>query len=156
MEETMISGITTDSFIARIAIIGVKDEPGVAFNIFKTLADKNINIDIILQSIGRDNSKDIIFTVSKNDKYAAIEALNSNRELLGFNSFSVNDDLCKITLSGSGMLKNSGIASLMFEALSDANININEISTSEIKISVLIDAKNEESAKRSIHKKFFG
>lgn len=156
MEETKISGIAKDSDIARIAIVGLKDEPGIAFKIFRVLAKSNINIDIILQSIGRDDTKDISFTVAKNDKDAAIEALTANQGALGFKTLSVSDKICKVSIVGAGMIKSSGIAVTMFEALYDANVNIHMISTSEIKVSVLIDADKADTAMQAIHKKFFG
>ncbi len=156
MEETKISGIAKDSDIARIAIVGVKDEPGIAYKIFRVLAKSNINVDIILQSIGRDNTKDISFTVAKTDKDAAVEALQANKEIIGFSSLSVSDKVCKVSIVGAGMIKSSGIAVMMFEALYDAKINIHMISTSEIKVSVLIDTDMADIAMQAIHKKFFG
>ncbi len=156
MEETKISGIAKDSNIARIALIGLKDEPGIAFKVFRVLANKNINIDIILQSIGRDDTEDISFTVAKGDMDAAVEALNANKGALGFKSLEVSDKVCKVSIVGAGMISSPGIAVLMFEALYDAKINIHMISTSEIKVSVLIDAEKADLAMQSIHKKFFG
>lgn len=156
MEETKISGIAKDSDIARIAIVGVKDEPGIAYKIFRVLAKSNINVDIILQSIGRDNTKDISFTVAKTDKDAAVEALEANKEIVGFKSISISDKVCKVSIVGAGMIKSSGIAVMMFEALFEANINIHMISTSEIKVSVLIDSEMADLAMQAIHKKFFG
>ncbi len=156
MEETKISGIAKDNDIARIALVGLKDEPGIAFKIFRVLAKSNINVDIILQSIGRDDTKDISFTVAKVDKDAALEALETNKEVIGFKSLSVSDKVSKISIVGAGMIKSSGIAVMMFEALFDANINIHMISTSEIKVSVLIDTDKADAAMQAIHKKFFG
>lgn len=156
MEDTKISGIAKDSDIARIALIGLADEPGTAFRIFRVLAKSNINVDIILQSIGGDDTKNISFTVAKSDMEAAVSALNENREVLGFNDIKVSDKVCKISIVGAGMIKSPGIASLMFEALYDANVNIHMISTSEIKVSVLIDAEHADLAMQSIHRKFFG
>ena len=156
MEETKISGIAKDSNIARIALIGLKDEPGIAFKVFRVLAKKDINIDIILQSIGRDETEDISFTVPKGDMEAAVEALNANKDVLGFKSMEVSDKVSKVSIVGAGMISSPGIAVLMFEALYDAKINIHMISTSEIKVSVLIDADQADLAMQSIHKKFFG
>ncbi|NLL46217.1 MAG: aspartate kinase [Clostridiales bacterium] len=156
MEDTKISGVAKDSDIARIALLGLADEPGTAFRIFRVLAKSGINVDIILQSIGRDETKDISFTVAKPDMEAAVSALNENKEVLGFNDIKVSDKVCKISIVGAGMIKSPGIAARMFEALYDANVNIHMISTSEIKVSVLIDEEHADLAMQSIHRKFFG
>jgi aspartate kinase len=156
MEDTKISGVAKDSDIARIALIGLKDEPGTAFKIFRVLAKSNINVDIILQSVGGDDTKEISFTVAKADMDAAVQALNENKAVLGFKDIDVSDKFCKISIVGAGMIKSPGIAARMFEALYEANVNIHMISTSEIKISVLIDVEHAEMAMQSIHKKFFG
>lgn len=156
VEETKISGIAKDANIARIALVGLRDRPGVAFRVFRTLSRKNINVDIIIQSIGREDSKDISFTVAKSDMEAAVETLRADREAIGFERIDISSNVCKISIVGAGMINSSGIASLMFEALYDANININMISTSEIKVSVLIDSADADNAMRAIHTKFFG
>ena len=129
--------------------------PGVAFKVFKPLADRNIKVDIILQSVGRENTKDISFTVSKYDKDAVLEALLLNKEKVDFEDISVSENLCKVTISGSGMLKNSGFASMVFEALYEKNIEIHMISTSEISISVLVDSALAETAEQAIYKRIF-
>jgi aspartate kinase len=156
MEETRISGIAKDSDIARIALVGLRDEPGVAFKVFRLMAAQNINVDIILQSIGRENSKDISFTVHKGDLKPAENALLTEKESIGFASLDVSSTLCKVSIVGAGMINSSGVAASMFEALYDANVNIHMISTSEIKVSVLIDDVNAEIAMKAIHRKFFG
>ncbi|MBO6010207.1 MAG: aspartate kinase, partial [Oscillospiraceae bacterium] len=137
MEETKISGIAKDSNIARIALVGLKDEPGVAFKIFRDMAKANINVDIILQSIGRDSTKDISFTVAQSDVDAAMKTLMENRDAIGFQNLSMDDTVCKLSIVGAGMINRPGIAAMMFEALYDAKVNIRMISTSEIKVSVL-------------------
>ncbi|NLL38161.1 MAG: aspartate kinase [Clostridiales bacterium] len=156
VEEVKISGIAKDSNIARIALIGLKDIPGVAFRVFRTLARKNISVDIIIQSIGREDTKDISFTVAKSDMENARELLLAEKEAIGFERIDISDSVCKVSIVGAGMINSSGIASKMFEALYDANININMISTSEIKVSVLIDERDADNAMRAIHTKFFG
>ncbi len=156
MEETKISGIAKDSNIARIALVGLKDEPGVAFKIFRDMAKVKINVDIILQSIGRDNTKDISFTVAKNDVDAAVRTLMENRESIGFQNLSMDDTVCKLSIVGAGMINSPGIAAMMFEALYDAKVNIHMISTSEIKVSVLIDEADADIAMKAVHQKFFG
>lgn len=155
MEEIKVNKVIKDNSIVSFAIMDVKDEPGVAFNIFETLAKKNINIDIIMQSVGRDNSKDISFTVAKKDKDVTLEALLTNRERLGFKNISVTDKVCKITIFGSGMLKSSGFASTIFDVLYEKNINIHIISTSEISISILIDSEMADVAEQVIRQKLF-
>jgi Aspartokinases len=155
MEEIKINNIIRDSEITRISIFGLKDVPGVAFNLFKPVAERDIKVDIILQSIGRDDTKDISFTIAKNEKDAVLDVLLSNREILGFKDISVSENLCKVTISGSGMLKNSGFATKVFEALYEKNIEIHMISTSEISISVLVDSELANIAEQSIYNKLF-
>jgi len=155
VEQTKISGIAKDTNVARIAIIGLRDEPGVAFKVFRVLSKNKINVDIILQSIGRDGTKDISFTVAKSDMELAERTLNENKEEIGFDDISVSGDIAKVSIVGAGMMSSPGVASLMFEALYDAKININMISTSEIKISVLVPVADADRAIAAIHRKFF-
>jgi aspartate kinase len=154
MEKMLIKGVAKDDNITRISIIGVPDEPGFAFKIFSLLASLKINVDIILQSIGRDGTKDITFTVGIGDTKAAIDALTEAQSELGFVGFSYDDDISKVSIVGAGMESNPGVASMMFEALYEANINIHMISTSEIKISVLIDKEHSRAAVAAIHEAF--
>lgn len=155
MEQRMISGVAKDTNVARIALIGVKDEPGVAFKVFTKLSQEKINVDIILQSIGRGNTQDISFTVTQTDMEKAEAVLMNSKESIGFESLSVKPDVAKVSIVGAGMMTSHGIAALMFEALYDAKININMISTSEIKISVLVDEADADRAVAAIHAKFF-
>ena len=154
MEKMLISGVASDKDIARISVIGIKNEPGKAFEIFSLMAREKISVDIILQSIGRNNTKDISFTVHKADLKQAIAVLEANKERLKVDEIVFTDDVAKLSIVGAGMATNTGVASLMFEALFDAGININMISTSEIKISVLIDEKDVEAATIAVHDKF--
>ncbi len=154
VEKMLVSGVAADKDVARIALVGLKDEPGVAFHLFQLMAKENINVDIILQSIGRPNSKDISFTVAKDDAERAKATIENHHEALGFSSVSIDNSVSKVSLVGAGMLSNAGVASKMFEALYDAGINIDMISTSEIKISILIDAKYTEEAVNAIHEAF--
>ena len=156
MEQSKISGVARDINIARIALIGLRDEPGVAFKVFRALANVKINVDIILQSIGRGNTKDISFTVAIADLEKAEELLTEQREALGYSEISVDNNVAKVSIVGAGMMSASGVAALMFEALYDAKINIGMISTSEIKISVLVEKKEADRAVSAIHAKFFG
>jgi len=155
VEKLLVRGVARDNDVARIAVIGVDDTPGKAYRMFALLAKKNINVDVILQSIGRDDSKDISFTVSRSQMEEAIKVLNDNLEDIGAKAITHDEKISKVSIVGSGMLSNPGVAARMFEALYDANINIRMISTSEIKVSVLIDEDMAEKAVQAIHHKFF-
>ena len=155
VEKTHVSGIARDNNSALIALIGLADIPGTAFKIFSLLASKKINVDIILQSIGRDTTKDISFTLSKAHLPAAIEILNEAQSTIGFKDISVNEKISKLSIVGAGMANNPGVAAGMFEALYNAGINIQMISTSEIKVSVLIDLKDSDKAVQVVHDRFF-
>lgn len=155
MEKTHVSGVAKDKDVARIALVGLADQPGIAFKIFSLLARRDINVDIILQSIGRDDSKDISFTIAEGDAQAAKELMEENRELIGCRSIEVSTDVAKVSIVGAGMAHNAGVACKMFEALFSAGININMISTSEIKVSVLVDEREADRAVQAIHDRFF-
>ena len=154
MEKMLISGVAKDNNVSRIAIVGLDDTPGVAFKVFNKLAQAKVNIDIILQSVGRDGTKDITFTVTEDQSKEAVEAIESMRDVLTFKSVSADNSITKVSIVGAGMETHPGVASKMFEALADANINIQNISTSEIKISVLIDEKDADRAVIAVHDKF--
>ncbi|MCX7842278.1 MAG: aspartate kinase [Clostridia bacterium] len=154
VEKILIRGVTRDSNIARIAVMGVEDKPGVAFRLFSLLAKENISVDLIIQSIGRDNTKDISFTVSRDSLDKALLVLNSNLSLIGAKEIDFSDSYSKVSIVGAGAVNNPGIAATMFEALYDADINIHMISTSEIKISVLVDKKDSDRAVNVIHDRF--
>lgn len=155
MEKMLISGVAGDDDVARVSIIGVEDTPGRAFEIFSTFARNKINIDIILQSIGRHGTKDISFTVSESAFPEVQRIISENKERWNIKDVDYNHDVAKVSVVGGGMVANTGIASRMFEAMYDANINISMISTSEIKISVLIDKSDMKKAMRAIHDKFY-
>ena len=155
MEKTHVSGVAKDKNVARIALVGLADRPGIAFKIFSMLAKEHINVDIILQSIGRDGSKDISFTVARDDGERAREVMEANREAIGCKSVELNDQIAKISIVGAGMAHNAGVACKMFEALFSAGININMISTSEIKVSVLVDERDADRAVQAVHDRFF-
>ena len=155
VEQMKISGIAKDNNVARIAVVGVPDEPGVAFKLFRTLANSNINIDVILQSIDRNGTNDISFTVSESDFEKAMELVEGRKENLKYKDLYGDKKVAKVSIVGAGMLSSSGVAATMFEALSDAKINIQMISTSEIKVSVLIDEASADKAVQVIHNKFF-
>ncbi|MDR0489778.1 MAG: aspartate kinase, partial [Oscillospiraceae bacterium] len=155
VELSKISGVACDKNIARFALIGLRDEPGVAFKVFRALANAKINVDIILQSIGRDATKDISFTVAISDKELAEAVLLEHKKSLGYTEISIDDNIAKVSIVGAGMMSASGVAAQMFEALYDAKINIGMISTSEIKVSVLVDKSESDRAVSAIHSKFF-
>jgi len=154
VESMMVRGIAKDNDVARISICHIEDTPGKAFRIFSLLAKHNINVDIILQSIGRENTKDISFTVSEGKLKEALDIIESNKDVIGYGDLSYTTEVSKVSIVGAGMVTNPGVAAKMFEALFDANINIHMIATSEIKVSVLIDQGLENLAVRAIQDKF--
>ncbi|MDR2670202.1 MAG: aspartate kinase [Oscillospiraceae bacterium] len=156
VEQLNVSGVTRDDNVARIALVGLDDMPGKAFRIFSLLAARKINVDVILQSIGRGDTKDISFTVQKQMLEAARAILEEHRDVIGYADMVISDTISKVSIVGAGMVGNAGVAAEMFEALAAANINIQMISTSEIKVSVLIDARDAQQAVQVIHDKFFG
>ncbi|MER2080661.1 MAG: aspartate kinase [Ruminococcus sp.] len=155
MEKMLISGVAKDTEIARISVTGVPNIPGIAFKMFSKLSKKDINVDIILQSIGHDGKKDISFTVAKNRGQDAVDALSDYMIDHGADEILLDTNVAKISIVGAGMESHAGVATKMFEALYDAQINIHMISTSEIKISVLINADDADKAVKAIHDKFF-
>lgn len=155
VEKTTIAGVAKDTSIARIALIGLRHNPGVAFQVFDLLSKHNINVDLILQSIGREDSKDISFTVHEKDLEDAQEILTENQEVLCFDHIEVDGNIGKVSIVGAGLMTNCGMAARMFEALYEAGINIQMINTSEIRVSVLLDEGDVDRAVRAIHTKFF-
>ena len=155
MEKMLISGVAKDTDVARISVMGVPNIPGLAFKMFSKLSAKDINVDIILQSIGHDGKKDISFTVAKNRGEEAVALMKEYTENLGAEEILYDDKVAKISIVGAGMESHAGVATKMFEALYDAQINIQMISTSEIKVSVLIDSADADKAVSAIHSKFF-
>ncbi len=154
VERMLISGVALDTDAVRIAVLGLRDVPGVAFKVFDTLARKNINVDVILQSIGRAGTKDISFTVNRDDLDDAVAALEENQERLGFKELHSERNIAKLSIVGSGMLSNPGVAAKMFESLYNEGVNINMISTSEIRITVLINEKDGIRAMNAVHDAF--
>ncbi|MBQ7109463.1 MAG: aspartate kinase [Clostridia bacterium] len=154
MEKMLIRGVTRDNDVARIAVIGVEDTPGIAFKIFSALAKEGINVDMILQSVGREGSKDIAFTVTKANREKTLAVIEDLKGTLSYSEVNCRDNLSKVSIVGAGMVANPGVAAKMFEALFAADINIHMIATSEIKVSVLINVANAEHAVQVIHDKF--
>ena len=155
MEKSHISGVAKDKNVARLALVGLEDTPGIAFKIFSLLARNNVNVDIILQSIGRSDTKDISFTVAKGDMELARQLLEDSRDSIRFDHIDVSDNIAKVSIVGAGMINNPGVAAAMFEALFNAGININMISTSEIKVSVLVHMSDADRAVQVIHDRFY-
>ncbi len=155
MEKLLVSGVAADKNTARIAVIGLEDQPGVAFKLFNHLAKYNINVDIILQSVGRDGTKDISFTVSEDNVDEAVEILERHRSgSLKCQKIDIEKKVAKVSIVGAGMMSNAGVAAKMFEALYDVGVNIKMISTSEIRVTVLIDEIYVEKAMKAVHDKF--
>lgn len=155
MEKMLVSGVASDKNVARIAVIGLEDQPGVAFKLFRHLANHNVNVDMILQSIGRGNTKDISFTVTEDMADVAVETVERHRSgSLKCQDVKVNKNVSKVSVVGAGMQTNPGVAAQMFEALYDANVNIQQISTSEIRVTVLIDRADTDKAMNAVHKEF--
>ena len=154
VEKMLIRGVTRDNDVARISVIGLEDTPGIAFRIFSLLAKASINVDVILQSIGHNDKKDISFTVSRANLNHALEILEAEKDVIKFEQLNHREDVSKVSIVGAGMVNNPGVAAKMFEALYDAGINIHMISTSETKVSVLINIAKAERAVEAIHEKF--
>ena len=152
VEGMLIKGVAKDTDVAVITILNVPDEPGTSFKIFGLLAQKNINVDIILQSTGRDGKKDISFTCAESEAETAMRVL---REGAHFDQITCDETCAKVSIVGAGMQSHSGVASKMFEAMSNNNINIKMISTSEIKISCIIDREDADKAVSAIHDMLF-
>ena len=154
VEKMLIRGVTRDNDVARIAVVGLENTPGIAFRVFSQLAQENINVDMILQSVGREGTKDIAFTVTRENEAKTLEVLEGLKDILNYKEVNHRDDLSKVSIFCAGMVNNPGVAAKMFEALFDNDINIHMISTSEIKVSVLIKLENAEKAVKVIHDKF--
>ncbi len=154
MEGMIISGVAADKNVAMVSVMRVKDEPGVAFRIFNTLAQKKISVDIILQSIGRDGTKDILFTVAKTDLDETISALEAAKSVIGAKKITGDEHIAKVSIVGTGMETHTDTAARMFEALYNAGINVRMIDTAEIRMTVIIDEEYADKALRVVHDAF--
>ena len=154
VERMLVSGVAADKNVTRISVVGLQDKPGVAFRLFDALAKANINVDMILQSIGRDDTKDITFTIPRDCTDDALAALENISETIKMQEVKTKTDVAKVSVVGAGMMSNPGVAAKMFECLFNANINIRMISTSEIRVTVLIDEREVEKAMIAIHDMF--
>ncbi|MCR4648465.1 MAG: aspartate kinase [Lachnospiraceae bacterium] len=151
VEKMLVSGVAVDKNAERISIIGLEDKPGTAFRVFDALAKANINVDMILQSTGRNNTQDISFTVDGNFGDEAIKVLEDNKARLKYQNIDMEKNVCKVSIVGAGMMSNPGVAAKMFECLYNEHINIKMISTSEIRVTVLIDVNDADRAANAIH-----
>lgn len=154
VEKRLVSGVAADKNAARISLIGLKDVPGVAFKLFNLLAKENINVDIILQSVGRDGTKDISFTVDRENLKSSLAVIENNKESLTAQKIESEENVAKVSVVGAGMMTDPGVAAKMFEALFNEGINIKMICTSEIRVTVLIDASDVDRATRAVHDAF--
>ena len=154
VERMLVSGVAADNNVARISVLGVENKPGIAFKIFNLLAKNRINVDIIIQSIGREERKDISFTVAKEDLQDTMDLLETNKASITANDITSEEGVAKLSIIGAGMCSNPGVAARIFEALYGANINIKMIATSEIRITVLIDEGDVKRAMRTVHDAF--
>ena len=154
VERMLISGVAADKNVARVSVLGVENRPGIAFRIFDLLARNNLNVDIIIQSIGREDRKDISFTVAKTDLDEVMELLRANQKKLTAQDIVSEEGVAKLSVVGAGMCSHPGVASRMFEALYSANVNIKMIATSEIRITVLVDQRDVERSMRTVHDAF--
>ena len=155
MEKMLISGVAKDTDVARLFVTCVPDRPGMVFKLFSKLAAKKINVDVILQSVGRDNTKDIAFTVARAKGLEAKEICEQFAASIGAGIVDYDDDVAKVSIVGAGMESHAGVAAKMFEALYDKQVNIRMIATSEIKVSVIINKDDADRAVMAIHDKFF-
>lgn len=154
VERMLVSGVAADKNVTRISVVGLPDKPGVAFRLFDALSNANINVDMILQSIGREGSKDITFTIPRDCTDDAVNALEKIKASIGAQDIKIKTDVAKVSAVGAGMMSNPGVAAKMFECLYNANINIRMISTSEIRVTVLIAEEEVEKAMIAIHDAF--
>lgn len=154
MERMLVSGVAADKNTARIAVMGLKDQPGVAFKVFHLLAKRNINVDVILQSVGRDGTKDITFTVDRDNLKETVEVLEEYKESLTAQTIETEENVAKVSIVGAGMMSNPGVAASMFETLYNVGVNIKMISTSEIRVTVIIDEADVDKAVRAVHDAF--
>ena len=156
VEKMLIKGVAKDDGVARVALVGVPDNPGIAFKVFSRVAKAHICVDNILQSVGRDGTKDIAFTVPADDADTAVEALQDYCDMVGAQALTVDKNVTKISIVGAGMETHESVAAGMFEALADAGVNIQTISSSEIRVSVLVEKKDADRAVEAVHRHFFG
>ena len=155
LEDLVIDGVTKDDYISRITVVGLENKIGETYKLFKVLSDNNINLDVIMQSFGEYVTKDIAFTVEMGSLDKTLKVLEDNREYLGYKDVYHTENLSKVSIVGTGIANKPGVATQMFEALYENNINMHMVTTTEIKISVLVETSEADTAVRAIHNKFF-
>ena len=156
VEKMLIKGVAKDDSVARVTVVELPDSPGIAFKVFSRVAQAHIPVDDILQSVGRNGTKDIAFTVPAKSGAEAVAALQEYCDMMGAKELQCDDNFAKVSIVGAGMETHEGVAAGMFEALADANINIQMINSSEIRVSVLVDKKDADRAVEAVHRHFFG
>jgi aspartate kinase len=154
LEKAIVSGVTHDTSEAKATVLSVPDRPGVAARLFRALADAGVNIDMIVQNVSAEGATDISFTLPKADMHAAEPILARFRETIGARGVALDPDIAKVSLIGAGMKSHPGVAADMFEALAEAGINIEIISTSSIRISCVVRASDVERAVNAVHERF--
>jgi len=154
VEKMLVSGVAGDKDTARISVIGLQDKPGTIFKLFNVLAKKKINVDVILQSTGREGTKDVSFTIAQSTLDETLAVLNEHKEMLTIQEITYDDKVAKVSIVGAGMVSNHGVAARMFEYLFNSGINIQMVSTSEIRVTVIIDETEVEKAMIAVHEGF--
>jgi len=155
MEKDMVvTGVAYDLNVTKIGIFDVPDKPGIAYKIFNALAEENVNVDMIIQSAMRNQVNSISFTVSQSDLKQALNVVETIKDQIGYKGYTHDQDVAKVSIVGAGMVSNPGVAAMMFQALADENINIEMITTSDIKVSCIIKKELAEKAVKALHDKF--
>lgn len=153
-KKLVVTGVAHDLQVAKFGLFDVPDRPGIAYTIFSALAEEHINVDMIIQSAMRNEVNDISFTIAATDLKRVQSVMKMIKDKVGFSGFTWDDNMAKVSVVGAGMVSNPGVAAMIFEALSSQNINLEMISTSEIKVSCIIKASQAEIAVKALHDKF--
>lgn len=154
MERTLISGVAVDKNTDRISVIGMKNEIGSEFKLFRLLSDNGINVDLIIQSLSSEFTKDVSFTIKDGDLETTLSLLRENQDILGYEDLEYHTEMAKLSIVGAGMMSNPGVAAKLFECLNNEGINIGMITTSEIRITVMVKEKEVVRAANAVHEMF--
>lgn len=154
MEKMLISGVAGDKNIAKITVAGMKDDPESTFRLLNLMARNNLNIDVMIQSLEKDGTKTLTFTIARPDLMVTMDLLESNLDVLGAVKIGCEEDVAKVSVVGAGVSSNPGVAAKMFEALANAGINTDMVTTSEIRITAVVDEEDAETAMRAVHERF--